>query len=235
MFSEQKNLLDVVFQRKLHTHDGEKVYQKLVFKVFFDALSSAYPLFYEKADKKEFKEVVCEFMRIGAKNIEMWKMPNEFRKFVKKQKKFRNIVYTDDLMWFEWSEVRLMMKDYSIPLVQKFSYKNEYKLNKNSVIKKLKYRVFEKDNFSKNGEFYLLAYYDMREYRVLYKEISQVMYLFLRNLKKNGMKYSIEKIAKMSGENKKEVKEFFRNTLDELLQKNIIKDEFEGKNNVKKR
>ena len=223
MYSEQKNLLHVTLQRVEPTNKGEKVYERLVYKVFFDALSSAYPLFYEKVDKKEFEEVICEFMSFGVKSIEMWKMPDEFRKFVKKKKKFRSIVYTDELLWFEWIEMKLMMKNYKTKSSQKFSYKNEYSLSKSCVIKKLKYRVFEKDNFTKEGKFYLLAYYDISEYRVLYIEISQVLYLFLKNLKKNGMKYSIKKIANMSEQSTKDVKEFLKSTLEKLLIKDVIK------------
>jgi hypothetical protein len=201
----------------------QKVYSSLVKKVFFDALSSAYPLFYKEVDNKKFEKIVCKFMQYGAKNVKMWKMPNEFRLFIKKKKLFREIVYVDDLLWFEWSEVNLMMKNYKTQIAQKFSYKNEYKLSKSCVIKKLKYRVFEKDNFSKKGKFYLLAYYDMSEYRVLYVELSQIMHLFLKNMKKNGMKYSLNKIAKMSEQSKKEVKEFLENSLKELLIKGVIK------------
>ena len=217
MSKEQKEFFYNVLKNE------QKVYSSLVKKVFFDALSSAYPLFSKEVSKKKFEKIVCKFMQHGAKNVKMWKMPNEFRLFVKKKKLFREIAYVDDLLWFEWSEVKLMMKNYKTQLVQEFSYKNEYKLSKSCVIKKLKYRVFEKGNFTKKGKFYLLAYYNMSEYRVLYVEISQVMYLFLKNLKKNGMKYSIKKIAKMSEQKKKEVKEFLENTLKELLIKGVIK------------
>jgi len=213
MHSEQKKLLHVTLQKVESTSKGEKVYERLVYKVFFDALSSAYPLFYEKVDKKEFEKVICEFMSFGAKSVEMWKMPDEFRKFVKKQKKFRSIAFTDELLWFEWIEMKLMMKNYKTQLVQEFSYKENYKLSKCSVLKKLRHRVFERKSFDSKGEFFLLGYYDLNEKRVYFIEISQVMYLFLKELKKNGSKKAVTKIALMSEQRKNEVKEFFSEPL----------------------
>ena len=223
MFNEQKKLLHVTLQKTNPISDGEKVYRKLGYKVFFDALSSAYPLFYEKVDKKEFEKLICEFMNFGAKSVEMWKMPDEFRKFVKKQKKFRSIAFTDELLWFEWIEMKLMMKNYKAKLTKKFSYKHEYKLSKSTVLKKLRNRVFERKSFDTKGEFFLLGYYDLNEKRVYFIEISQVMYLFLKELKKNGSKKAVIKIAVMSEQRKNEVKEFFRDSLTDLTKKGIIR------------
>jgi hypothetical protein len=222
MYKDQKNLLHVAFGDKETTCKGEKVYANLVFKVFFDALSSAYPLFFNLVEKKEFEKVVQEFMSFGSNSIEIWKMPNEFRKFIKKEKKFREVVFVDELLWFEWVEVKLMMKNYKNKKRDKFSYKNSYILSKSSVLKKLKYRVFEQNNFDQKGEFYLLGYYDFHQYRVLFIEISEIMYMFLKELKKYKSKKAIKKIVKMSGQSKKNVEEFFADSLEDLVKKGII-------------
>jgi len=200
----------------------QKVYSSLVKKVFFDALSSAYPLFYKEVDKKKFEKIVCKFMQHGAKNIKMWKMPNEFRLFIKKKKLFREIAYVDDLLWFEWSEVKLMMKNYKTGLPQKFSYKNEYKLSKSCVMKKLKYRVFEKGSFEEKGTYYLLGFYDFMEYRIVYKEISFPLYIFLKKMDKTGLKKTRKSISEMSDQSKKDVKKFFRDTLNELNSLHVL-------------
>ncbi len=150
-------------------------------------------------------------------------MPNEFRLFIKQKKLFREIVYVDDLLWFEWSEVKLMMKNYKIQLPQKFSYKNEYRLSKSCVIKKLKYRVFEKGNFDKKEDYYLLGFYDFKNYRVVYREISIALYLLLKKMDKKGIKKAIKHIVKMSEQSKKEVKEFFEDTLYELNNLQVLK------------
>ncbi len=162
-------------------------------------------------------------MRYGAKTEVMWKLANEFRIFVKKEKKFKDIPYVNELLWFEWVEVELMMKNYKPKKGKKFSFKNEYELNSNTLLKKLKYKVFEQGNYDKKGEYYLLAYYDFDDYQVYYREISILMFLFLKELNKNGIKKAVSLIAKMSEQKKKEVKEFFNETLNELVSLNILK------------
>lgn len=222
MHSEQRKLLHVTLGKNKPTNSGEKVYKHLVDKVFFDALSAAYPLFFNEVGKDEFKKVVCEFVKFGARNPQIWKMPNEFRKFVKNKKKFKEIVFANELLWFEWIEIKLMMKNYHMQIIDEFSYEKSYKLNNSCAIKKLKYRVFEKERFSKEGEYFLLAYYDFKTYGVRFREISQVMYLFLKELKKNGMKKAIDLIVNMSGEKEESVQEFFQESLRELANLKIL-------------
>ena len=218
MYSEQKKFFCNVLKNE------QKIYSSLLKKVFFDALSSAYPLFYKEVDKNKFERIVREFMQYGAKNAKMWKMPNEFRLFIKKKKLFRETAYVDDLLWFEWSEVKLMMKNYKTQLPQEFLYKNEYKLSKSCVLKKLKYKVFEQGSFDKKEEYYLLGFYDFKNYRVIYREISIALYLFLKKMDKKGIKKAIKHISKMSEQSKKEVKEFFKDTLCELNNLQIFKN-----------
>ncbi len=222
MFDEQKSLLDTILKKKKVKVQGQEVYQYLVYKVFFDALSSAYPLFYKKVDKKKFEKAVLEFMRFGLSGIEMWRMPNEFRKFVKNRKLFREMTYTDELLWFEWSEVELMMKNYKPNKTQEFSYNNEYELSKSSVLKKLNHKVFERDSFDEKGEFYLLGFYDFENYRVVYTEVSSLLYVFLKKMDKKGLNKAVKYISKMSEQNQKDVKKFFRETLEDLSLKKIL-------------
>lgn len=221
----QKELVDIAFANKKlpKNSQGLKIYKSLVLHRFFEVLSNGYPIFFQKISEKRFEKIVYEFMRYGAKSTVMWKMPDEFRKFIKKSKVLKDIPYINDLLWFEWIEVELMMKNYKLQKSKKFSFKNEYKLNKNSILKKLKYKVFEDGSYDKKGEYYLLAYYDFNDYQVYYREISELMYLFLKELDKNGLKKAIKSIADMSDEKKKSVKEFFKEPLDELVSLNILK------------
>jgi hypothetical protein len=221
----QKMLVDVAFENIELPKDeqGLKVYKSLVLHRFYEVISNGFPLFFKSIDKERFRDIVYEFMKYGAKSTVMWKMPNEFRKFVKKSKILKDIAHINDLLWFEWIEVELMMKNYKLPKQKKFSFKNEYKLNSSAVLKKLKYRVFEEGSFEKKGEYYLIAYYDFNDYQVYYREISSLMYLFIKELDKNGIQKAVKFIAKESGEGKKEVKEFFKETLKELVSLNIIK------------
>jgi len=220
----QKELVDIAFANiKLPDKpQGLKVYKSLVLHRFYEVLSNGFPIFYNEIDEKEFEKVVYKFMQYGAKSTVMWKMPNEFRRFIKKSKILKDIPYINDLLWFEWIEVELMMKNYKLQKLSKFSFKNEYKLSKSSVLKKLKYKVFEKGSYNSKGEYYLLAYYDFNDFQVYYREISLPLYLFLKEINKNGLQGAIKLIATMSDEKKKAVKTLFQEPLEELVNLNVI-------------
>ncbi len=228
VFEEQKDFLDIVLKKKNAKNDGQKVYQHLVYKLFFDALSSAYPLFYKVVGRTKFELSVCEFMLFGAKSEQMWQVADEFRGFVKKSEVFKDIYFADELLWFEWSEVALMMKNYKIAEPSKFSYKKGYRLSESCVLKKLKYRVFEEGSFEIEGEFYLLGFYDFANFRVLYREVSPLLYLFLKKMDEKGVKKATGYISKLSGQSKKEVKSFFRATLRELKEQQVLTDKVDN-------
>lgn len=221
----QKELVDIAFANvKLpQKSQGLKIYKSLVMHRFFEVLSNGFPIFFGQVDDKRFEKIIYKFMQYGSKSAVMWKMPNEFRKFIKKSKLLKDIPYINDLLWFEWIEVELMMKNYKLQKHKEFTYKNEYKLNSSVVLKKLKYKVFEEGSYDKKGEYYLLGYYDFNEYEIYFREISLPLYLFLKELDKNGIKKAIKVIAKMSEQKNKDVKEFFKETLYELVSLNIIK------------
>ena len=221
----QKEIVNIAFTKKKlpQNSQGLKIYKSLVLHRFYEILSNGYPIFFQKISEKRFEKLIYEFMRYGAFSTAMWKMPNEFRKFVKKSKVLKDMPYVNDLLWFEWIEVALMMKNYKLQKKTKFSFKNEYKLNNNSILKKLQYKVFEDGSYDKKGEYYLLAYYDFNDFQVYYREISRPMYLFLKELDKHSLQKSIKLIADMSDEKKKAVKEFFKEPLEELVGLNILK------------
>ena len=229
---EQVKLVNIAFEtsKAPKNHQGFKIYKSLVYHRFFEVLSNAYPLWYEEVEKKRFKKAIYKFMQHGAKSDVVWKMPNEFRKFIKKSKLFNDIPYLNDLLWFEWIEVELVMKNYKKEKLKKFSYSFEYKLSNSSVLKKLKHKVYKKECFNEKGEYYLLAYYDFRDYEVYFREISEVLYLFLKELKKSGLKKAIKKVAKLSQSKQKEVESFLKDALSELVQIRVIKPKLCNRN-----
>ncbi len=221
----QKELVDITFKVKKTPKNpkGLKVYKELVFHRFFEVLSNAFPIFYSIIDEKRFEKIVYEFMKTGAKTPVMWKLPNEFRIFVKNNKICRDIIYVDKLLWFEWIEVELIMQDYKPQKKVKFSWAKEYKLNASVVLKKLNYKIFEKGSYEQKGEYYLCAYYGFENFEVYFREISLPLYLFLKELNKNGLKRATKLVAKLSDQKQKEVKLFFKETLKELSSLQILK------------
>lgn len=222
----QQTLVDITFKKVKAPKDerGLKAYKFLVFYRFFEVLSNAYPIFFSMVDIKRFEKIVYKFMQSGATSNVMWKVPNEFRKFVKKQKHFREFKYIDDLLWFEWIEVKLLMKSKKSEIKSTFHWKQKYALNSSAVIRKLKYKVFEAGSYDQRDEYFLLAYYDFDEKKVYYREISKVLYLFLEKLHTCGLKKAIKSIAELTGEDTKAVKDFFQNTLEELHTLRVLKE-----------
>lgn len=220
----QKEIVQVAFSKAPlpSKHKGLQAYKFLVEYRFFEVLHNAYPLFSQIVDTKRFEEVVTAFMQYGARSNLMWKTPNEFRKFIKKYKYFSDIPYVHDLLWFEWEEVALMMKDYKTIKPTTFSWKNNYTLSPSATLKRLSYKVFEPKTYEQKGRFFLLAYYDFDQKRVFYRQIAEPLYLFLKTLKKEGLNGAVEYICQLSGESKKDVKAIFRPSLEELIILQVI-------------
>lgn len=226
---QQRYIVDIAFEREDMSlqSKGLKAYKFLVQYRFFEVLSNAFPVFYGLVSQKRFEKAVMAFMQSGAKSNQMWKVPNEFRKFVKKHDFFENMPYVHDLLWFEWKEVALMMQEYTLEQSKPFSWGNSYTLSRSAAVKKLSYPVFEADGYEKKGEYYLLAYYDFDAKKVFYRQIALPMYLFLKTLKKQNLQKALEEICQLSQEQLKDVKSFFQPSLEELLLLHVLQEKKE--------
>lgn len=221
----QKKLLSMAFDsEKVAKSKGKKAYKFLVYYRFFEVLSNAYPIFFTLVNRARFEKIIYKFMRYGAKSNVMWKVPNEFRKFVKKQKHFREFKFIDDLLWFEWSEVALMMQTKKLQQEGDFSWDHSCVMSSSASIKKLRYRVFDAPHYTQNGEFFLLAYYDRAQSRVFYREISQLLYLFLKILKKRNLMEAVVFMSEQTSEDAVAVKAFFEPTLNELWSIGVLQN-----------
>ncbi len=222
---KQKIFVDKVLD-KTKALKGEKkpiaLYKELVYYRFYEVLSNANPIFSSLLSEKKLKKLIVEFMHHGAKTDLIWQLPNEFRTFIKKEKKLeKSMPYIHDLLWFEWIEIKLFMQDYSAFSFSKLNFKNEYKLSKSARIKKLSYKVYERD-FENSGEYFVLAYYDMNVQEVRYREISEFMYVFIKNLKNNSLIEVIRKMSKRYSLEHKEIKNILKEPLQELCELGVI-------------
>ncbi|MDX1809964.1 MAG: putative DNA-binding domain-containing protein [Sulfurospirillaceae bacterium] len=229
-FKEQKKIIDVAktIEKPPIEQRGLRAYQELICSRFYEVLSNAFPIFFEIVDKEEFEQNIYRFMNDGAKTPYIWKVPNEFRDFVKKKKLFKTMKYVDDLLWFEWIEIKLMMKNYKDRNVVKFDYKKKYKKSDSCALKKIKFKVHEK-KFDEPGTFFLLAYYDFAKDQVFFREISQILYIFIKTINKDGIHKGIEKISNLTEESPKVVIDFLKPTLKELYKLGVL-----GQNNKRK-
>jgi len=221
----QKIFLDKVIEKTKAKKSEKKeieLYKELVHHRFFEVISNANPIFYSMIKKKRLQKIVTKFIQSGAKTDLIWKLPDEFRDFVKKNSKlFKDMSYIDDLLWFEWIEIKLFMKDYSSFKISFLNILEKYKISKNTKIKRLSYKVYEQE-FTTKDEYFVLAYYDLDKEEVIYRDISAFMYEFLELIVDLNVKDSIKKISKKYKLDIKELKSILIPALEELCSLGVL-------------
>jgi len=160
---EQKSFIDQVKGKKKIQKSSIGVYKYLVHHSFFEVITNAYPEFYtivkNKKLEKEFDKSIFKFMQKSALSPYIWKMPNEYRKFLKKTNYFKNLPYLQDLLYFEYSELFIFMQKNRLKKHYKFRMGNKYKLSKYASLKKYNYDVVNKV-FNKKNQCFILGYFD---------------------------------------------------------------------------
>ena len=73
-------------------YDNVKIYRKLIFYRFEEALAATYPLFKKEVGKKRWKRFVKGYISHGPTTPFVWKMPEGFGKFVRKRMKKKEIL-----------------------------------------------------------------------------------------------------------------------------------------------
>ncbi len=192
------------------------LYQDLIFHRYYEVLSNAYPIFTQQISDAKFRKMINEFLQKGAKSEYIWRLPKEFKNFTCKNKKYQNLKFLKDLLWFEWIEIELFMKDYKRAKKSEFSWKEKYVLNKNAKIRKMKYKI-HLHQFDKKEKNVLLVYYDVKMQAVMYRELSFLMYDFLKLAKKMPISKAFKVISKKNNFNKKKSKKMFKKALKELM------------------
>ncbi|WP_419770888.1 MAG: hypothetical protein ACNI3C_03625 [Candidatus Marinarcus sp.] len=223
---KQQVFIDKITDKKAALKGEEtpiQLYKELVHHRFFEVISNANPIFFSHVDTQILKDVITKFIQYGAKNELIWKLPNEFRAYVKKEKKhFKHMPYINDLLWFEWIEIELFMQDYSAQKISKFNWDKFFKISKCARIKKLSYQVYLK-KFNTKGKFFVLVYYDVTAQAVIYRELSSFMYEYLVLLKTQSLKKALKTITEKYRLKTKEVKALLEKPLKELCALGVLK------------
>lgn len=222
----QKNFIDQVKGKKKVKKSSIGVYKYLVHHSFFEVLTNAYPEFYQIIqDQKleiEFDKSIFKFMQTKSFSPYIWKMPNEYRKFLKKSKYFRNLKYLDDLLHFEYSELFIFMQKEIEANQQAFSMESKYKVSKQITVHKYNCNVINK-TFNIKEELYLLAYFDTNLNEVAYRPLNNLLFAFIKFIdKKISIKVNLRLFLK---ENKISYKVYateFEKVLEELYKQRVL-------------
>lgn len=199
------------------------VYQKLVYIRYEELIKNTFVEFCKHISEIELEKAIKLFMKETPKSEFVWKMANDFRKFVKKQKLFHDRKYLYDLLYFDWIEVEIYMYQYKDFKSSKFSWKKAYILNKSARLKLFKYDILNRD-FSKEKETYTLIYYDFEDDEVKFREINPVIYFLLETLnKKVSISKHLKEICKNNEIEYKEAKKVLTTPLQNILSFHAIK------------
>lgn len=219
----QQHFFDTVTQQIKAEGNALKLYQDLVHYRFYEVISNANPILNARIDKERFKKIITKFMQSGARTDLIWQLPDEFRHFVKKNKKlFKDMPFINDLLWFEYIEIKLFMQDHSGFKPSSFHWKDHYKLSKSARIKKLDYQVYL-NAFDKKEKSWVIVYYDMNLNEVVFREISAFMYKYLNFMQKMSAKEALKKISKQNDLKVKEVQALLKEPLKELCALGVLK------------
>ena len=192
------------------------VYQKLVYTRYEEVIKNSMPLLIDEISHNELEKSIIKFMKDTSTTPFVWQIPNDYRKFVKKNKIFDDKKYLYELMYYDWVEIEIYMKEYKLKEQKRFSYKKSYTLSQSSRIKRFKYDIIGNEYSSKRENF-LVIYYDFTTNDVLFREINQLIYeLFKRLNKKQSIGEVLKEICKENDIDFKEAKELLQAPLEEL-------------------
>ena len=187
----QDRFIDIISEQKENsTNSVYNVYQKLVFYRYEEIVKTTFIEFCKYISEDELEKSIYEFLKNPPSTPFVWQIANDYRKFVKKQKLFHDRKYLYELLYFDWIEVEIYMKEYKKIKVKDFDWNKSYKLAPSARLKTFNFDIINKEHESKRENF-LIIYYDYKSDEVLFREINQFLYVLI---KQSNKKQSILKI-----------------------------------------
>ena len=217
----QDKFFDIITnQKENNPSDAFKVYQKLVFYRYEDIVKSTFIQFLKNISINELENSIYEFLKNPPKTEFVWKIANDYMKFVKKQKLFHDRKYLYELLYFDWIEVEIYMKEYKLK-ENDFSWDNSYCISKSARVKRFQYDIINV-NHEEKRENYLIIYYDFNTDEVLFREINQFIYVLIKKLKHSSLESTLNEICKENEIELQEAKEILQEPLMELIQNRAL-------------
>jgi hypothetical protein len=214
----QDRFFDIISDQKNNPNSSVyNVYQKLVFNRYEEIVKSTFLQFSKYISEDELDKSIYEFLKNPPSTPFVWQIANDYRKFVKKQKLFHDRKYLYELLYFDWIEVEIYMKEYKKIKEPKFSWDSSYILSPWSRIKKFNFDIINKDHETKRENF-LIIYYDYKIDDVLFREINQFIYTLIKQAnKKQSISETLEFLCKENEIDFNEAKEILEEPLKELV------------------
>ncbi|QKF80711.1 putative DNA-binding domain-containing protein [Halarcobacter ebronensis] len=219
----QKRFFDnLINQSEDFENSAIEVYQKLVFQRYYEVIKNSFPLFMKEIEKEDLDKSIKAFMKDTPNTPFMWKVPKYYKNFVKKSALFDDKKYLYELLYFDWTEIEIYMKEYKSKKLGSFSFNESFKLSKSARVKRFKYDIVNK-NYKEKRENFLVIYYDFQTNEVIYREINQLIYLLLKESKKSKtFKEILQKLCKANDIVYKEAENLLFKPLEELFEKRVF-------------
>ncbi|KAB7887699.1 putative DNA-binding domain-containing protein [Poseidonibacter ostreae] len=214
----QDRFFDIISDQKNNPNSSAYgVYQKLVFYRFEEIIKTTFMEFSKYISEDKLEKSIYEFLKNPPSTPFVWQIANDYRKFVKKQKLFHKQKYLYELLYFDWIEVEIYMKEYKKIKKSDFSWENSYLLSPWSRVKKCKFDIINKDYETKRENF-LIIYYDYKSDDVLFREINQFIFALIKRAnKKQSISDTLELLCKENEIDFVEAKEVLEEPLKELI------------------
>ncbi|WP_456392724.1 HvfC/BufC family peptide modification chaperone [Nitratifractor sp.] len=228
MKQERKLLED--FFKAIFTGDESRfpnasIYKKLIYYRYEDVLAGTYPRYRAMLNEKKWKRLVEAYISTGIRTPYLWQMPEAFVDFASKREKKRKRLL-QDLLWFEWIELELMMEPECDKGSNNFDFEASYKLGRCSRLKKLRYPVIYEDESletlkEEKGKYPLLLYREKNEIR--WEILTPYLYKLLKRCDgTRSLKKIVKSLAKEYGIGVKESKKVLKKVLKEYIKSGIL-------------
>lgn len=219
----QDRFFDILIeQKKGFQGTAINIYQKLVYMRFEEVIKNSLPLFIDEISQNELQDSIEKFMKDTPSTPFVWQIPNDYRKFVKKNKIFNDRKYLYELMYYDWIEIEIYMKEYKFKKKKKFSFNEVYAISKSARVKRFQYDIIGQA-YKEKRENFLTIYYDFQSHDVLYREINQLIYvLFQRLYKKQTIGEVLKELCKENEIDFKEAKKLLKEPLKELYNNKVF-------------
>ena len=219
----QDRLFDIVTEQKENPNKSAYgVYQKLVFYRYEEMVKTTFIEFCKHVSTAELEKSIYSFLQNPPSTPFVWQIANDYRKFVKKQKLFHDRKYLYELLYFDWIEVEIYMKEYKKIKKSDFSWEQSYKLSPSARLKRFDFDIINKD-YESARENFLVIYNDYKSDEVLFREINQFLYVLIKKSnKKESISKTLETLCKENEIDFNEAKEILYEPLKELLSSKAI-------------
>jgi len=194
-----------------------QTYKEMIHYRFKEVLLSAFPRFMERLDEDLINELIVQFIQSEPQTPYIWQMPNEFRHFLSQTELSKSYPFMDDLLWFEWIEIELMMFPYAKKEAFNFSWEDSLTLSDSAVIQAIDYPVFNDEGIDTAGKYAVMVYYNFDEHEVHFQQITPFMQQFIKLLDQHKARVALEIIALEYEVNKEEVQELLEAPLTNFI------------------